>query len=382
MAMSPSVLIFSTILALTVICLARPLENKIKRPENEVGNAMRLLRGLQEIKPLELGPISQRSVDLFSRKTTIRAGCSSSERQDVRDCSEECQTRCGPQCCVGKRGTIIVLCSTDCCANFDTETDELVTPTYKCTPAGSSNTSSGTSSGTGSSGSSTDGKPSTTAGGGNRKSSESSPGSAGDTAKPKETSSPKPRNCFGASAHVELESGILKRMDELAVGDRIKVGNNLYSDIFMFTHKSPAVRNNFLVIGTVSGQAITLTPGHFIYLNNALVDSATAKVGDTIYLGSGAVSVVSSVSQTVEAGLYNPQTVHGDIVVNGIIASTYTTALPPGTAHALLLPLRALYSVFSLRVNIFENGAIGSLVGNLLAGSFSEYGVLKMFGAE
>jgi hypothetical protein len=158
-------------------------------------------------------------------------------------------------------------------------------------------------------------------------------------------------------------------MDELAVGDRIKVGNNLYSDIFMFTHKSPAVRNNFLVIGTVSGQAITLTPGHFIYLNNALVDSATAKVGDTIYLGSGAVSVVSSVSQTVEAGLYNPQTVHGDIVVNGIIASTYTTALPPGTAHALLLPLRALYSAFSLQVNCFDNGAIGTLVGNILADS-------------
>jgi desert hedgehog len=159
-------------------------------------------------------------------------------------------------------------------------------------------------------------------------------------------------------------------MDELSVGDRVKAGNNLYSDIFMFMHKIPAVRTIFVVIRTFSGQTITLTPGHFIYLNNALVDSASAKVGDKIYLGSGAVSVVSSVSRTVEAGLYNPQTLHGDIVVNGIIASTYTTALAPGTAHALLLPLRALYSAFSLQVNVFENGA-STLVEFFLARQFS-----------
>jgi hypothetical protein len=126
--------------------------------------------------------------------------------------------------------------------------------------------------------------------------------------------------------------------------------------------KLPAIKTKFVVIRTVSGQVITLTPGHFICLSNALVDSAAAKVRDNIFLGNGALSTVSSVSQTVEAGLYNPQTLQGDIVVNGIIASTYTTALPPDTAHALLLPLRALYSAFSLLVNGFENCAIQHVV--------------------
>jgi desert hedgehog len=146
-------------------------------------------------------------------------------------------------------------------------------------------------------------------------------------------------------------------MDELAVGDRVKVGSNQYSDIFLFTHKVPTVKNNVVVIRTASDRAITMTPRHFIYLNNELVDSATAKVGDKGFLGNGAPGVVSSVSKTVEAGLYNPQTIHGDIVVNGILASTYTTAVTPTIGHALLLPLRALYSAFRVRISLFENGA-------------------------
>jgi Hint module len=354
MAMSRSVLLFSTILAFTAICWATPLENQINPPDNEGDYSMMLSRGLQEIKPLDLGPIVLRSVDLFEEKTSVRAGCSSAGVQTLKACIEQCTSSCGSQCCL----------------NYDMETKELTPATSKCAPAGSS-TSGGGGASSGGGGTSSGGGGASSGGG----SSQSPTGASGPSGTPaaqpkqKENSSPNPLNCFAASALVELESGIPKRMDELAVGDRVKVGNNLYSDVFMFTHKIPAVRNNFVVIRTVSGEAITLTPGHFIYLNNALVDSATAKVGDTIFLGSGAVSVVSSVSQTVEAGLYNPQTVHGDIVVNGIIASTYTTALPPGTAHALLLPLRALYSAFSLQVNCFDNGAVGTLVGNILADS-------------
>lgn len=40
-------------------------------------------------------------------------------------------------------------------------------------------------------------------------------------------------------------------------------------------------------------------------------------------------------------GLYNPQTKHGSIIVNNILAGTYTTAVAPGLVHAVLAPLRA-----------------------------------------
>ena len=43
-------------------------------------------------------------------------------------------------------------------------------------------------------------------------------------------------------------------------------------------------------------------------------------------------------------GLYNPHTLHGDVVVDGVLTSTYTGVVHPALAHALLAPLRQLYS--------------------------------------
>jgi Hint module len=42
-------------------------------------------------------------------------------------------------------------------------------------------------------------------------------------------------------------------------------------------------------------------------------------------------------------GLFNPQTLHGDVVVDGLRASSYTTAVEPAVAHRLLWPLRVLF---------------------------------------
>jgi hypothetical protein len=45
-------------------------------------------------------------------------------------------------------------------------------------------------------------------------------------------------------------------------------------------------------------------------------------------------------------GLYNPHTMHGDIVVDGVHTSTYTDSVAPALAHALLWPVRMLVSSF------------------------------------
>ncbi len=47
------------------------------------------------------------------------------------------------------------------------------------------------------------------------------------------------------------------------------------------------------------------------------------------------VSVVA-VSQERGNGLFNPHTLQGDIVVNGIKASSYTAVVAPTPAHSLL----------------------------------------------
>jgi hypothetical protein len=155
--MSLSVLLFSAFLAFTAFCSARPVGDKISPLENEGNLSMSLPRGLQEIKPWDIGRTTRLSADIFTRKVAVRATCSSAQRQDVKDCVDKCSTRCGSQCCATKSGNIVVVCSPDCCLNYDTQTEDFVTPTYKCTT--DSETSSGTGSGSvGGTGSSSSGE--------------------------------------------------------------------------------------------------------------------------------------------------------------------------------------------------------------------------------
>jgi hypothetical protein len=167
------------------------------------------------------------------------------------------------------------------------------------------------------------------------------------------------KNCFPGAANVELESGMARRMDELRVGDKVKVAPGAFSGVFMFTHKLREASGDFVVISTESGHSVRLTAGHYIHANGVLVPAGIIKVGDKLTLSSGAGSAVVSLSWTVEAGLFNPQTLHGDIVVDGIVASTYTTAVPPSVGHVWLAPLRSLYSSFGVVTRAFENGADG-----------------------
>jgi Hint module len=148
------------------------------------------------------------------------------------------------------------------------------------------------------------------------------------------------------------------RMDELRLGDRVSVAKDAFSDVFLFTHKIQRATAAFVFIRTTSDHSISMTPGHYIYANGtSLVPAASVQVGDKLTLASGAFSEVVSISAAVHAGVYNPQTLHGDIIVDGIVASTYTTAVSPVLGHASLSPLRALYSTLGMTTGLLNDGA-------------------------
>lgn len=163
--------------------------------------------------------------------------------------------------------------------------------------------------------------------------------------------------CFPASASVIMEDGTRKSMEELQLGDRVMVAPGLYSDVFMFTHKLSDVVHEFVDLSTVSGAKISLTKGHYMYLNGVLTAASNAKVGDSVELGDGSIDDVVSVELSTRRGLFNPQTVHGDVVVDGIRASTYTTAVEPHCAHALLSPLRSLYERLGFSTGLLDAGS-------------------------
>lgn len=164
------------------------------------------------------------------------------------------------------------------------------------------------------------------------------------------------RACFPADATVELESGAFVPMSQLNIGDRVKVGADEFSDVFGFTHKVADESFRFVRIEAASGDVMRLTALHYLYVNGEFAAASSVKAGDRIVLGSGAAVEVAAVSTVVSTGLYNPQTVHGDIVVDGIVASTYTATVEPKAAHAILAPLRMVYNVFGYGLT-FEHGA-------------------------
>lgn len=142
---------------------------------------------------------------------------------------------------------------------------------------------------------------------------------------------------------MELKGGIRKRMDEVEIGDLVHVGDGEYSAVIVWTHQS---RNEFgrFVVVQADGGAFAMTETHFVYSGRGVLAAKELKVGDVVRRGNGSWADVEKVKREVRKGLYNPQTVQGDIVVDGFVATTYTMATGNWRCgHGLLAPLRWMY---------------------------------------
>lgn len=151
--------------------------------------------------------------------------------------------------------------------------------------------------------------------------------------------------CFPATATITLADNKVKQMGQLALGDKVHVGNNQYDDVYLFTTKMEDTMSKFVVLSTKATEApLKLTTGHYLYVNGKLATAGSVMKGDMLTLANGNKAAVSEVSSEWAPGLYNPHTLNGDIVVDGVLTSTYTDSVDPTLAHALLMPLRQMYS--------------------------------------
>lgn len=174
--------------------------------------------------------------------------------------------------------------------------------------------------------------------------------------------------CFPGSSDVELASGATVRMDALAVGDVVRVAAGAVSPVIGWSHRAPAAVATYVRLVTASA-AIDVTPGHYVYVDGRLVAAAAVAVGDRLEVvprdgGASRLEAVTRVEARAAAeGLYAPHTRSGDIVVSGVRASTYTTAVAPGLAHALLTPVRAAFAVSGVDVlgGVLAGGASGGV---------------------
>jgi uncharacterized protein YjbI with pentapeptide repeats len=154
-------------------------------------------------------------------------------------------------------------------------------------------------------------------------------------------------NCFAGEATVALESGQYVRMDQLQHADRVAVGGGDHSDVFFFGHRNPNARTAFVRIESTSkaDQPLYISPGHYLYVNGRLATAGTVRIGDKLRGPDNADNVaVLAVSREDRSGLFAPASLHGDLLVDGVVVSSYTDAMHPMSAHRLLEPMRWLHN--------------------------------------
>lgn len=165
--------------------------------------------------------------------------------------------------------------------------------------------------------------------------------------------------CFPGSATVLREDGERVRMDVLKVGDRVEIARGKFSPVFMFTHRAAGVKSSMIRLSTNGGATLTLSPGHYLYVGHQAMPARNAAAGAYVEF-AGKQEGIAAVEKVQAEGLYNPHTLHGDIIVDGFHVSSYTDACPPDAAQAALAPFRALRAATGMSVEAFDNGVPGA----------------------
>jgi len=157
--------------------------------------------------------------------------------------------------------------------------------------------------------------------------------------------------CFSKESKVILENKTVIRIDQLKVNDKVLSadvnGNLFYDKVFRIGHYDNDTVYNFIQFTTESGQTIEVSSNHYLYVNQCcditkLVLALDIKLQSTLYISNlytGLIypSKVITIKIIHRRGAYNFHVLSGTIVVNGIVASHFTTESKwNNNAYALL----------------------------------------------
>lgn len=148
---------------------------------------------------------------------------------------------------------------------------------------------------------------------------------------------------------VEVRGRGWVRIDEVRVGEFVLVGGQgkgLFSEVFAFTHSDGWAVRRFVRVGFGRNESLgplVGTGGHLVYANGEVIRMDEVRVGDVMDVVEGGRRRVERVEWVWGKGLYNLQTFHGDVVVQGVVVTTYSSIVGSAwIAHALLAPVRFL----------------------------------------
>jgi hypothetical protein len=166
--------------------------------------------------------------------------------------------------------------------------------------------------------------------------------------------------CFSSRAIVEVEGKGKVSMEQLQIGDHVRVDEKHFERVYSFGHKSKTEIGSYLqIFADDLKDPLEISRDHMLFVNiqknKMAVPASTIKTGDFLVMSSGTLSLVKKVSTVERRGAFAPFTMSGKIVVNGVVSSSYVslqgtdnvmignTKTPLGShfiAHLLTTPLR------------------------------------------
>jgi len=152
-------------------------------------------------------------------------------------------------------------------------------------------------------------------------------------------------------------------MKDLVVGDSVLTASGTYKHVYAISHYHRTKMTEFIQIHTLpvndddnhqNNHPLEISPAHLLFLVNETypVPAHDIRIG-TILQSTNGPRLVTRLQMVQREGLYNPITTDGTIVVDDILASTYTTYT--GTSHLHLStktttnnPLRTTTTIYNL----------------------------------
>ncbi len=175
------------------------------------------------------------------------------------------------------------------------------------------------------------------------------------------------------------------------MGDSVQVvdsqGQITWDEIYMFGHRDVTKIEKFVKVVT-SNHILKLTLDHYaIVVDNDQIFTRLAKflqVGDVVQVIDGdklVHEVILELDVVEDKGLFNPYTLGGTIVVDGVIVSVHSSSLldglferlginVPAGYQASFLPLRMVYRVlgsYLAKRTAFVTGSAALLVNSLIS---------------
>jgi len=136
--------------------------------------------------------------------------------------------------------------------------------------------------------------------------------------------------CFSTHATARVLGKGRVAMQDLVPGDKVLTASGEHKTMFSMNHYHRTKSTVFLRINTdlEMERPLELSPNHMLFVEGAKnhpVPAISVNIGDKIWSADDGLRKVVDIGRVVRNGLYNPLTLDGTIVVDGIVASTYTS---------------------------------------------------------